>query len=255
MKIDKVIHASDDKKFYLDFWPIVSKIWRKKFNVEPVLLYFGNGSPTEEYGTVIKMPILPDVPVNTQCQISRYWIPTTDLNATWMTSDIDMLPISKDYFTKWIADISDEKWVHLNSDPRESFPHITYLCCYNIAKGSTFKEILKLPNTFEEYVNLGFWKENSHDHSVPGISSSLPHWGADEMWSSKMINQYEDQSRIVRKYRDCGPHECHRIDRVNWNWHVKDVLSEYYYDCHAIRPYEMHTQSIDRLVELILKNV
>ena len=55
MRIDKVIHASDDKEFYLDFWPIVSKIWRKKFNIEPVLLYFGNGSPSEEFGTVIKI--------------------------------------------------------------------------------------------------------------------------------------------------------------------------------------------------------
>ena len=31
MKIDYVIVSSDDNPMYLDFWPIVSKIW-KKFN-------------------------------------------------------------------------------------------------------------------------------------------------------------------------------------------------------------------------------
>jgi hypothetical protein len=152
MRIDKAIHASDDKEFYLDFWPIVSKIWRKKFNIEPVLLYFGNGSPSEEFGTVIKMPIIPGVPVNTQCQISRYWIPKTDMDAVWMTSDIDMLPISRNYFSDWLSDLPDDKWVHLNSDPGETYPHITYLCCYNVARGRTFQEILELPDTFEEFV-------------------------------------------------------------------------------------------------------
>ena len=58
MKIQKVIHSCDDKEFYSDFWPIVSKIWKLKFNIEPVLLYFGTGNPTEEYGEVIKMEIL-----------------------------------------------------------------------------------------------------------------------------------------------------------------------------------------------------
>lgn len=255
MKINKVIHASDDKSFYLDFWPIVSKIWKKKFEVEPVLLYFGNGNPSTEFGTVIKMPIISGVPVNTQCQISRYWIPQTDLEAVWMTSDIDMLPISRHYFLGSISDIPEDKWIHLNSDPSENHPHITYLCCYNVAKGKTFKEILDLPETFEEFVHKDFWKENTHNYTPSGIPDVLQHWGADEMWSSKMLNTFSDQSRMVRLFRDCGPHECHRIDRVNWSWNDQNVLSENYYDCHSIRPYSKYKQSIDRLVNLILKNV
>lgn len=255
MKIDKVIHASDDKAFYLDFWPIVSKIWKKKFQVEPVLLYFGNGNPSTEFGTVIKMPIIPGVPVNTQCQISRYWIPSTDLDATWMTSDIDMLPISRHYFLGWPLDVPDDKWLHLNADPGEHHPNIVYLCCYNVAKGRTFKEILELPESFEEFVKKEFWKENSHNYTPNGLSHALPHWGADEMWSSRMLNRFSDQSRIVRQFRDCGPHGCHRIDRLNWEWDESQVISEDYYDCHAIRPYSKHKDSIDKLTNLILKNV
>jgi hypothetical protein len=32
MKIDYVILGSNTNPYYLDFWPIVSKIWKEKFN-------------------------------------------------------------------------------------------------------------------------------------------------------------------------------------------------------------------------------
>ena len=256
MRINKIIHASDDKDFYLDFWPIVSKIWKLKFNFEPVLLYFGNQNPSDQYGTVVRMPLIKDVPVNTLCQISRYWIPVTDKDAVWMTSDIDMLPISKHYFDGFIADVPDDKWLSLNSDPKENFPYINYLCCYNVARGSTFKEVLNLPESFEEFVNIGFWKGDSNSVYTPnGLSEGMPYWSADEAWSSGRINNFYDQSRIVRRFRECGPHRCRRIDRLDWRWNEKEVLKENYYDCHAIRPYRNHKNSIDKLVELILSNV
>lgn len=256
MKINKVIHASDDKDFYLDFWPIVSKIWRLKFNFEPVLLYFGDRNPTEEFGTVVKMPIIPNVPVNTLCQISRYWIPVTDKNAVWMTSDIDMLPISKHYFDGFISDVPEDKWLSLNSDPKEHFPHIHYLCCYNIAKGYTFQEILDLPESFEDFVKKDFWKGDPGVLYKPdGLSVGMPNWSADEAWSSRRINTFHDQNRIVRKFRDCGPHRCRRIDRLDWRWDANEIIKENYYDCHSIRPYSKYKSSIDSIVNQILKNV
>ena len=37
MKIDYVIIGSDENPNYLDFWPIVSKIWKQVFKITPVL--------------------------------------------------------------------------------------------------------------------------------------------------------------------------------------------------------------------------
>ena len=39
MKIDFVIHSSDSNPYYLDFWPLVSRVWKQVFKLEPVLLY------------------------------------------------------------------------------------------------------------------------------------------------------------------------------------------------------------------------
>jgi hypothetical protein len=252
MKIQKVIHACDDKEFYYDFWPIVSKIWKLKFNIEPVLLYFGTKNPSTEYGTVVHMEILPDIPVNTQCQLSRYWIPVTEPDTIWMTSDIDMLPISRQYFIDNINHISNDKFVALNSDPREKYPNLLYSCCYNVAQGKTFTDLLGILPSWKDFMSTGFWKENTHNYKPDGLSDALPHWGADEMWSSKKINQYHDQNRIIRLHRDCGRHRCNRIDRLEWNWSDDKVKNEYYYDCHSIRPYKTHKESIDRLVNLII---
>ena len=55
MIVDYAVMASDDNELYLDFWLPVSKLWKERIGVTPVLLYFGDGNPSDEYGIVIKM--------------------------------------------------------------------------------------------------------------------------------------------------------------------------------------------------------
>jgi len=251
MQIQKVIHSSDDKDYYLDFWPIVSKIWKLKFKIEPVLIHFGIKEVSTEYGTVIRPGILPNVPINVQCQLSRYWLPLTEPDTIWMTSDIDMLPISKKYFIDAISSISDDKFISMNHDIHEHHPNINYSCCYNVAKGSTFMEILKSSHIWIEFMKGDFWKNDNTNHSPNGLTEKFPHWSIDEKWSSQFINQF-DRSRIVHLARDCGKHMCRRIDRDRWEWNKESILSEYYFDCHCIRPYANHKQEIDAIVEHIL---
>jgi hypothetical protein len=261
MKIQKVLHSCDDKKFYSDFWPIVSKIWKTKFNIEPVLLYFGDSEKdgiSKEYGQVVDMEILEGIPLNTQAQVSRYWYPVNEPDTVWLTSDIDMIPISRYYFIDMINDAPDNSWVHLNGDPKESYPNIHFLCCYNAAKGSTFIEFLDLKPTWKEFMNSINWEQNTHTYAPSGLQEYEPekfgegmkHWGIDEMWSSSKLNK-QDSNRIIRYFRECGPHNCRRIDRLDWNWDNDKIINEYYYDCHSQRPYEFYKESID----LIQKNI
>ena len=42
MKINYVLMGSNQNPMYLDFWPIVSKIWKENFNIIPVLGLIGN---------------------------------------------------------------------------------------------------------------------------------------------------------------------------------------------------------------------
>lgn len=246
MKIEKAIHSSNDEPFYLDFWPLVSKVWKLKFGITPILLYFGESKIDEQYGEVIKMKTIENVPINTCCQLSRYWHPVTEENTTFITSDIDMFPISKWYFIDQIKEIVDDKFVNLNYIKKNSH----YPCCYNVAKGKVFKEVLKLKETWEEFIAENCWKQISNNHKPNGLNKSLKHWSADEIWSSKMINNF-DQNRIVKIFRE-GESNYRRIDRSKWSWH-KSYIHEFY-DCHSLRPYSSYKYEIDNLVEAIIES-
>lgn len=248
MKIQKVIHSSNDEPFYLDFWDNVSKIWKVKFGIEPILLHFGNSKVSEQYGTVIKMHVPDGVPINTCCQMSRYWYPVLEPDTIFMTSDIDMFPISKWYFIDQIEKYSDENFINLNcslQDPKR------FACCYNVGKGKTFAEILNLPNSWDDFITGVSWEQISDKHTPDGLGVELTNWSADEIWSSAKILKF-DQNRIIKLYRDNGMTSSRRIDRSKWIWN--DELIKQSYDCHSIRPYSKHKEEIDNLVERIIEN-
>lgn len=258
MKIDYVVMSSTCDSFYLDFWPIVSKIWKIKFNITPVLFLVHSDKNTkvsEEYGEVIYFDPLPDVPLHIQAQCSRYWIPITKPNTIWMTSDIDMLPISKQYFINNLAYIPDDKFVNMNARGVGIFP-----CCYNVAKGQTFKEILDLPDSYEEYLKQTKWWEfkKEHTHSPQNSGFELYHWGIDEYYPNRKMEAYGDRNRFVLTGRNGSPARdtCPlRVDRQRWNsWDENGVLTEYYLDAHCPRPYSQYKDKINKLVSLIMKD-
>ena len=254
MKIDKVILGSDTNPFYLDFWPIVSMIWKKKFKIEPILILIHdnkNITVTEEYGKVFYIDPVENVPLNIQAQCCRYFFPLTDLEAIWCISDIDMLPISTNYFIESIKHISDEKFVNLNSHSIAANP-----ACYNIAKGKTYKEVLDLPETFEKFLKQTEWWKREGNHSPDGKLQKT-HWFTDEQYSNEKIFYYHkniNPDKFVNPPRPGGYCQ-RRADRINWDsWKDEDIINEFILDAHSIRPYTENKESIDKLVKLIMKN-
>lgn len=240
MKIDYAIMSSDDNPMYLDFWPVVSKLWHR-LGITPILLYFGDTDlDSDEYGIVIKMPQREDLPLAT-CW-ARYWLPSQRLADTFIITDIDMLPFSKWYFVDQLEQYDDNDYIHLN-------PCIsTYSrlpSCYHVAKGSRFKQMLGLHDSFEESFNhlRKQYFENESDYKATGHRQ----WCYDEFYSSQLI--LEDGSAILLN-RD-GGQSGHRIDRTNWVYKEKLMRQEYYYDSHSLRPYVENKQEIDKLISLL----
>lgn len=242
MRIDKCIMSSDENPLYSDFWEPVSKIWKKKFGITPVLIYFGDEKMSEQYGEVIKFDKIDDIPISLQALWVRYYYPSQEPEKTWIISDIDMLPISLYYFSEKIRFINPDKYVHINPCI-SSYGLIP--SCYHIAKGSKFKEVLELPDDWEEslrqVVNSGFGS------TVNGN----PLWFADEQYATHKILNYKNKDDIVLIPREGGQNG-HRIDRPNWRYNPDQVKSGDYFDSHSIRPYSKHKAEIDKLVELIL---
>lgn len=243
MIINKAIVSSDDNPLYLDFWNIVSKLWKVKFNIEPILLYFGSNfkNISNDYGTIINMPILKNISISTQTQCARIWYAGQCNDDVVITSDIDMLPLSPVYFVDLIANIDSDKFVNLNP-----LNNATYFpMCYNIAKSSTFKTILDIENSFELFMD----KLIKFSAGKNLVANGMPNWYLDEAYLTTKINEYrcKDNVRIVPIVRRGGQNG-YRIDRPTWGYDINLVRQNYYYDAHSVRPYNEYKNTIDNLV-------
>ncbi len=244
MRITKAIVSSDDNPLYLDFWVIISKLWKLKFGIEPVLLYFGDDyeNISTEYGTVINMPILEGIPVATQAQCARIWYAGQCGDETVITSDIDMLPLSPKYYVDSIANLSDDLFVSLNPLQGNTY----FPMCYNVGKSRLVRDILEIDDEWETFMRkLMDWADNSgecYDQYGNG-----KYWSLDETYTSNRINKYKYTGRIYPIPRPNGVNGF-RIDRPRWEYDVELVKHDYYYDSHSVRPYNENKETIDTLV-------
>lgn len=228
----------------MDFWPIVSKVWKVFFNIEPILLYINdndNISISSEFGTVIKINPIDRIPIELQTLWIRYWYPSTEPETIFMISDIDMIPLSKKYFVENILEYSDDSYLHIN-------PCInTYgliPSCYHIAKGKKFTEVLNLDNSFEEDIK----KVASFDQSYGNG------WFNDEKYATdKVIKYLQNHNDLYLIPRDGGQNG-HRIDRDFWRYNPDLLKQGYYYDSHSIRPYSQYKDHIDLLCKILLEH-
>ena len=236
--------------FYLEFWEPVSRLWKHKCGLEPWLFFVGDEKdvPPGHHGTVVRVPLVDGVPEHTQAQWARFFFTQSDPDCVWITSDIDMLPLSRDYFHRTPAPYAEDCFVALNSDLRDLFP-----VCYNVAAGRVFKEVLALPDSFEESVRALWSNTSTYEHLVDGVA--MQNWGADEEYSSREICLFRARhpSRVVQVPRPGGFPNGRRIDRVRWGYQSKRVKQDWYIDCHCLRPYSKHRREIDELVALALR--
>jgi hypothetical protein len=64
------------------------------------LIYIDNADSylSEEFGRVIRIKPVANIPIGVQNQIVRFWIPILFPEQVCIISDIDMFPLSSNYF-------------------------------------------------------------------------------------------------------------------------------------------------------------
>jgi len=244
MRPEIALHSCDSNPYYLDFWPLVSKVWRLRMGIEPILIYIDENHdiPIDTtYGRVLKLKPVPGIPTYMHSVWGRFWGATLFPDKVCIVSDIDMFPISKNYFFDQIARIPSAKYVHLYSPlNRVKAQHRTghfyssdgiIPVCYHVAKGSVLMAVLRIKSSWEQSV-----KDLASHTYVPreihGQHETMPSWGIDEDYTTKLINDYPDQSIfefIARRHA--------RIDRGNWSYSVEGIQKDAYADSHSVRPY------------------
>lgn len=242
MKIDYVILGSNTNPYYLDFWPVVSKIWKEKFNIIPVLgLICDEDSDFEksEYGLIKKFKAIDNIDNGLQSQIIRLFLPKF-LDGYCLISDIDMLPISVDYFNECSTHLTNNNIVIYSSDNPDCLSNNEYPMCYVSAHGKLFEDIFELNSDWLSFTQL--------------MKNRNQGWSTDQKFLFEKVNEFKKKTNnVILLSRNWSKNDSRRIDRSSWSYDENKIKEGYYIDSHLLRPYDTNRGEIDKLTDLVLK--
>lgn len=266
MKIEIVTLSCDSHPIYYEFWHPVSKYWKTKFKIHPVLLYYGNDDIhlSEEYGDVFKFKENPNIPGYMAGCWGRFWLTKKYPDKVCMTGDIDLIPLQKKYFSEDLEKYKTTDYIHLNADgycPNNfdhwKVPYNTVPACYHVALGKVFHDVYSFETDFykemKRYKNTDYTDRTEYAfHSEKRLKHASKenggNWGHDEVWSSDLLRNYLSKGGSVKT--EVGIQR-RRICRSNWQYEPSDVKNGKYIDSHLLRPYSEYKNKIDSLMDLI----
>lgn len=235
MKIDRVILACDDNSDYLELWPIVSKVWSKRFGLIPTLVYVSNND-TFPYdigcGELIQFKPIEHIPTDLQARCIRLLAPCVYPTEVSIISDIDMIPINKNFFFGRISFFPNERFIQ----------YIRYnQMCYNAALGSTWKEVFKVKEIGDFRNIMKSWYDTFGGKRT-----------TDQLTLRKYLNNYNSKNTI-QLYDFYKKYNVKRLSRYSQNIEFMDNINIFdYVDYHIHLPYSENKEIVDKVVNLVL---
>lgn len=243
----KVMMSCDNNPLYYQFWNEVSYVWNNIFGIEPVLIYIDdedNETLNEDNGKIVRINREKDIPVYLQGQLARVYYTSLFQDEVCILSDIDIIPLSKDFFDKKKIEnnVEEDSFYHLSPVKRE-FGQLPM--CYYVGHGKTFNNLF--PNfTWREFL------ENviSYDFNVNKLGYILPKhlhgnnlWFSDELFLFTKIREKNSKIRLNNTYI----RESQRISREQIMTVKYDSINNYI-DCHMPRPYDIYQKQINYII-------
>jgi hypothetical protein len=242
MKIHYALMSCDENPYYSDFMPVVTEAWNR-IGITPVYMVTQEG-PVTDYNSgrpngnqiVFRQQEIPGINKPFHGLNGRIWLwKLLPPECNCIISDIDMMPLSSDYFNGTAAKYDDDHIVSYCDDAKTRFGQIA--ACYVLANAGLMQKLIA-EDTFESFL-----KERA-ENTGQG-------WGGDQWYLEHLCDKH-DQSKVVKLVRgwNAGGEADHRLDRVNWNrYNMQDVRAGRVYDAHLLRPYKDHKAKIDALLD------
>ena len=249
--ITHCIVSSNDNKLYYDFYPIVKKTWETLVGVKMIFVFVGDSIPEELFkykDDIYLFHPIKGIPTSFTSQIIRILLPSYIQNdATIITGDIDLMPMSKSYFVNSIQNIKDDKFVNLRVACKNLAPK-QYALCYNIAKTSVWKEIFPPTCTLVDMIGNIYRDYIKHGHDI---------WYTDQEYLYEMVNKWNATTNRFVAVKD-EQTNFKRLDRIDPTVYIlnnkkKELISKgYYCDYHMLRQNEGKNKNIEDEVFKIL---
>jgi len=187
MKLDRIVFACDLNANYIQFWPLVSRVWAYVTGARPTLFFIAPlNTPIENVpgSEIIYVPPPPDIPTCFIAQTIRLLAPTWFPNQVCVVSDIDLMVVNRSFFPRHIGDKPSDALVILNRYP----PDIGHCSLsYHVARGSTFAKVFQVPEGPKEMGTvmdlLRQWYKNGQGQ-----------WGTDESVIYQKTREFQQKN-------------------------------------------------------------
>jgi hypothetical protein len=236
LELKRVILSTNDNPNYIQFWPIVAPLWQEIGLTPTLILVAKQNCPIDEsLGDVIRFEPLTDISEAFQTQNLRLLLPILFPGEGCLIADIDMLPMSRTYFTEEAKECPSEAFL-VYRDKAYGPESKRYPMCYVAAEGQVFSSVFGVTH-FGQFASL------LRNWAAQGYG-----WETDEIMMYKYLNFWEELGNQVFKLgHSVGP----RLDRSEWDLALKAKDIGKYIDCHCPRPYSAHAAEIDHIVSAI----
>lgn len=242
----KILLSCDENPYYYDFWPYARDIWKKRIGADPKLILINDNKNTNTFDSdgILYVQKIEEIPVHLQAQLARIYYTKYFPNEICVVSDIDMFPVSTDFFNleKIKSNCDENTFFHLNPETREfgQFP-----LCYYCGYGSLYERLF-FGLSWEQFLHEIIEKDFNTDKfkfSLPPSLQGKKLWFSDEIFLHTQIQK--ENIKISINNELVGSRRLDRGNIVNFN--LSNLLRETVVDIHLPRPAEDYRSEIERI--------
>ena len=258
MKIDIVLTACNNNDRYLDLYPYVYKIWKKKFNLDCYLILISDKIDDKliDYKDyIILFKPIENIDSAFISQTIRILYPSLFDNKNILITDMDIFPISYSYFIDSIKNYSNDSFITYTD---RYIKDKQLAICYNLANSKTWKNIFNINNIDDINNILKEW----YNKDYTGMKN-CPGWKTDQYKLFEYVQKWNNvNNKLVilndkilnfnrlRKKRVARTYITENFDIVK-----KKILTSTYTDIHISSIHAYNYRKINyfkKIVELLL---
>lgn len=246
MKLEYVVTATNLNEAYLSFIPLFCKTWKKLYPLVKVVIVMISDTIPDKFvayqNSIYLFPPIPEVSTVFTSQFIRLLYPCLlQSKGGVLVTDIDMIPMNREYFTSSIASASDNQFVYLRGNVLDNKQQMAI--CYNVAHSSTWREVFQIES--EEDIRTRFLDiQNSRDIS----------WFTDQLLLYEYVMRWNArEKRLLRVFDNVTGFNRLRCRSNELSRYIirKNISSGKYTDYHCAKPYSKYSKINSRIYFLL----
>ena len=256
MLFTDVLVATDMNPNYFRFIPPFITSWKKLFPDIVIHIVVISDSLSDEllpYKEYIHLfsPIQ-NIESSFIAQNIRLFYPAllTEAKGGILITDMDMIPMSKTYYTESITHIDDNKFICYR--PLSCVGKNEMVICYNIAHQSTWREIFNINSDADIVTRIkSIYKLPKYIGENAGRYYK-PFWITDQLYLYEITQEWNKKTKNLVILDNDKINKTTRLDKIHYpNYNSSYIKNKLYIDFHMPRPYTQYKDFIDNIINLL----